>query len=77
MIQSEIGSDYVVQTVMRERQKPGNEAFQAFRQSFDPELQREFETWRENKPEENNIKQDKDVTKNKLEKEEKLQSEAS
>ena len=31
----------------------------------------------ENKPEENNIKQDKDVTKNKLEKEEKLQSEAS
>ena len=30
-----------------------NEAFQAFRQSFDPELQREFETWRENKPEEN------------------------
>ena len=31
----------------------------------------------ENKPEDNNIKQDKDVTKNKLEKEEKLQSEAS
>ena len=31
----------------------------------------------ENKPEDNNIKQDKEVTKNKLEKEEKLQSEAS
>ena len=31
----------------------------------------------ENKSEDNNIKQDKDVTKNKLEKEEKLQSEAS
>tara|TARA_B100000401_G_scaffold416898_1_gene339566 strand:- start:390 stop:788 length:399 start_codon:yes stop_codon:yes gene_type:complete len=31
----------------------------------------------ENKSEENNIKQDKDVTKNKLEKEEKIQSEAS
>ncbi len=31
----------------------------------------------ENKPENNNIKQDKEVTKNKLEKEEKLQSEAS
>ena len=31
----------------------------------------------ENKPEDNNIKQDKDVTKNKLEKEEKIQSEAS
>ena len=31
----------------------------------------------ENKPEDNNIKQDKDLTKNKLEKEEKLQSEAS
>ena len=31
----------------------------------------------ENKSEDNNIKQDKDVTKNKLEKEEKIQSEAS
>ena len=31
----------------------------------------------ENKPEDNNIKQDKEVTKNNLEKEEKLQSEAS
>ena len=31
----------------------------------------------ENKPEDNNIKQYKEVTKNKLEKEEKLQSEAS